>query len=415
MSDAAPRSFPALRHPGFRMFFICQALAMSADVIEHVISYFVLFHTFHSPALQGFAVIAHWLPFLTLSVYSGGLAERFDVRRIIQVGMGMFAGVSLAWGWVFLSGHAQMWHAIVLLIIHGLAGVLWNPAAQLLLYDIVGPNELQSAVRLSATARYLGLLVGPGVGALMLAVLGPVRGIFLNALIYLPMILWLARAPYGPKFRAVDVLPPRVVRGFQEVFATLRLIRDNPILLSMTLLAAAASGFIGNAYQAQMPEFAVDLGHGDPGVDYYAIIAADALGALTAGIVLESRALLVARPRTAFILALLWCLALAGFALFHSFGVVLALLVVAGFVELSFNSMAQALVQIHAPVDARARVIGVFLTASLGMRMFGGITVGLLGSLIGVHWSLALSAAALFVVVLVLLERFAIRPATPAA
>jgi hypothetical protein len=55
------------------------------------------------------------------------------------------------------------------------------------------------------------------------------------------------------------------------------------------------------------------------------------------------------------------------------------------------------------------------MTASLGMRMFGGITVGLLGSLIGVHWSLALSAAALFVVVLVLLERFAIRPATPAA
>ena len=34
MSDAAPRSFPALRHPGFRMFFICQALAMGADVIE---------------------------------------------------------------------------------------------------------------------------------------------------------------------------------------------------------------------------------------------------------------------------------------------------------------------------------------------------------------------------------------------
>ena len=32
--------------------------------------------------------------------------------------------------------------------------------------------------------------------------------------------------------------------------------------------------------------------------------------------------------------------------------------------------------------------------ASLGLRAFSGISVGLLGSLIGVHWSLALSALA---------------------
>jgi hypothetical protein len=30
--------------------------------------------------------------------------------------------------------------------------------------------------------------------------------------------------------------------------------------------------------------------------------------------------------------------------------------------------------------------------ASLGLRAFSGISVGLLGSLAGVHWSLALSA-----------------------
>jgi hypothetical protein len=30
--------------------------------------------------------------------------------------------------------------------------------------------------------------------------------------------------------------------------------------------------------------------------------------------------------------------------------------------------------------------------ASLGLRAFSGVTVGLAGSLIGIHWSLALSA-----------------------
>ena len=56
--------------------------------------------------------------------------------------------------------------------------------------------------------------------------------------------------------------------------------------------------------------------------------------------------------------------------------------------------MAQSLVQINAPPDMRGRVIGLFNMATLGLRAFSGISVGLLGSLIGIHWSLALSALA---------------------
>ena len=61
-------SFSALRHPGFRWFFIGNALAMMADNIEHVISYWVIFQKFQSPTLAGFAVISHWVPFLFFSI-----------------------------------------------------------------------------------------------------------------------------------------------------------------------------------------------------------------------------------------------------------------------------------------------------------------------------------------------------------
>ncbi len=409
MSAVPKRSFSALRHAGFRWFLVCSSLAMTADVIEHVLSYYVIFQKFHSPALAGAAVVSHWVPYLTLSVYAGGLAERFDLRRVIQLGMLLFIGCSLAWGWVFLTGDAKQWQAVVLLIVHGIAGVLWGPASQLLLHEIVPAEELQSAVRLGATGRYLGLLVGPGIGGVLFLVLGPVRGIFVNALIYLPMVYWLWRAPYGPRFRPASAQPTRAVRGFGDMLAAIRVIRENPILLSMTLLAAAASFFIGNAYQAQMPGFARDLGQANMGVAYSALLCADAFGALTAGIVLESWALLAPRPRTAIVLALVWCAALGGFALAHAYALVLGLLAIAGFVELSFSSMAQALVQMNAPVEVRARVIGVFAMASMGMRTFSGLTIGFLGSVIGIHWSLAWSAAAFFVVASVLGRRFAWR------
>jgi MFS family permease len=388
------------------MYFFGTATAMLADNIEHVISYWVIFQKFHSPALGGFAVISHWAPFLLFSVYSGALADRFDPRRIIQLGMLTFMSVSIAWGVLFTTGALQEWHARVLLIIHGLAGVLWGPASQLLLHDIVEPEVLPSAVRLGATARYLGMLTGPAVGGALLLAFGPAHGIFINALIYLPMIAWLWKAPYGPKFRAVSSDAKPAVRGFSDLIATFSSIRNNATVLCMVFLAGLAALFVGNAYQAQMPGFAFDLGHGDPGVSYSMLLAADAAGALAAGFVLESRGLSHPAARTALVLAMAWCAALASFALIRVYPIALALLFAAGFLELAFNSMAQALVQLSAPVSIRGRVIGAYSMAASGMRMFSGITVGLVGGLIGIHSSLSLSAAVLFVALAVVWGTF---------
>jgi MFS family permease len=387
------QSFAALRHPAFRAYFFTSALAMMADSIEHVISYWMMFEKFHSQALGGFAVVSHWLPFLLFSVYSGALADRFDPRRIIQLGMLCFIIVSLSWGYLFVTGSMEMWHAMVLLVIHGFAGVLWGPASQLFIHDIVGPAQLQSAVRLAATARILGQLMGPAVGGGIMLVFGPAHGILVNALIYLPLVFWLWKAPFKARTHHA-----RAISGIADIVSVIRAIAGNRTIVSMTLLAGGASLFVGNAYQAQMPEFAHDLGHGRADIAYSMLLAADAAGALIAGIVLESRGLLRARPKTAFILAMLWCCAIGGFAAATAYPLAFALLFVAGFVQLSFSSMAQTLVQVNAPPEIRGRVIGLFSMSGLGMRAFSGITVGVLGGMIGVHWSLALSAMALFAI-----------------
>jgi len=392
------QSFAALRHGGFRPYLIYSTMAMMADSIEHVISYWVVFQKFQSPALGGFAVLSHWLPFLFFSVHSGALADRFDPRRLIQIGMGCFITASLAWGYFFATGTLEMWHAQIILVLHGCAGVLWAPASQLLIHDIVGKEQLPSAVRLNATARYLGLLLGPGIGGGILLLLGPVAGIIVNALIYLPLVFWLWKAPYGPKFRKTPDAPRPALRGLGDIIDTARVVGANRLLLSMTLLAGCTSFLVGNAYHAQMPEFARDLGHGDVGMLYSMLLAADAAGALLAGVALESSGKLQPRARTAFILVMIWCSALVAFAMAPVYAMALAALFVAGFVELAFSSMAMTLVQLNAPDQVRGRVIGFYSICSLGMRAFAGATIGFGGLIVGIHWSLALSAGVLFIV-----------------
>jgi len=402
-ASAPTQSFAALRHPGFRRYFTFSVMSMMADNIEHVISYWIIYQQFHSPTLGGIAVLTHWLPFLLFAVYSGALADRFDPRRIIQIGLLMYMAVSAAWGLLFLTDSLEMWHAAALLVVHGLAGVLWVPANQLLVHDIVGHAQLQSAVRLNATGRQLGMLLGPAIGGGLMLALGPAWGILANVLIYVPLLVWLWKAPYGHHARGGGPKPgAKRFGGWSDVPAVVRDVAGNRTIVSMILLAGCASLFVGNAYQAQMPQFAAHLGHGHAGVTYSALLSAEAAGALVAGIVLESRGLLRADPRTAFLLTLMWCLCIGGFALAQVYALALGLLFAAGFFNLAFNAMAQTLVQLHAPEQVRGRVIGLYGMSSLGMRAFSGITVGMLGSLIGIHTSLTVSAMALLAVTMAL-------------
>ena len=393
-------AFAALRHPGSRAYLVCTALVMMADSIEHVVSYWMMFQKFQSHVLAGFAVISHWVPFLLFSVWAGALADRFDPRRIIQIGMVLFMLASLAWGVLFVTGTLDRWHAVAILVIHGLAGVLWGPASQMLIQDIVPPAQLQSGVRLIATARTLGVLLGPAIGGAMMLAMGPGLTVLLNAAIYLPLTLWLWKAPYGPRFRKGPVPRRAALRGLADVVATLRAIKGNHVIISMTLLTGIAAFFVGHAYQPLLPAFAVELGFPRNEIAYSVLLAASAAGALVAGVGLEIRGALKASPRTATLLVILWCFATGGFAFATNYYLALFLLFVSGFLHLAYSAMAQTLVQLEAPVEIRGRVLGLYSTSAFGLLSFSGVTVGFGAGLVGIHASLGFSTLALLVFVL---------------
>jgi len=394
-------AFAALHHKDFRSYFWTTALAMMADSIEHVISYWLLYQKFHSPVLAGFAVLSHWTPFLLFAVYFGAMADRYDCRKVIQVAQIMYMSVSAAWAFLFWTDTIQLWHACVLLVVHGMAGVLWGPGSQLLIHDIVGREQLQSAIRLNSTSRQLGILFGPAVGGGLMLVFSPSVGLVVNTLIYLPLTIWLLTVPYTGHSRA-GAAPARRAIGWGDAIQVLREVANNRPIVTMVVLGGCVSFFVGSAFQATMPEFAHDLGTEKAGVAYSALLGANAAGAVVGGFLLEGRAWLPPSVKTAFISAILWCVAIASFALSENYYMSLILLFCAGVLNLTFSSMAQTIVQLRSPAALRGRVIGLYSMASMGFKAFSGLTVGVVGGLIGVHWSLALSAMVLMAITLAL-------------
>jgi MFS family permease len=281
-------AFAALHHKDFRAYFVATMLAMMADNIEHVISYWLLFEKFRSPVLAGFAVLSHWTPFLLFAVYFGAMADRYDCRKVIQVAQIMYMGVSAAWAFLFWTDTIEVWHACVLLVIHGMAGVLWGPGSQLLIHDIVGREQLQSAIRLNSTSRQLGILFGPAVGGGLMLLLSPAAGLVVNTLIYLPLTVWLLTVPYTGHSRE-GAAPARRAMRWRDAFQIIREVSGNRPVITMVALGGCVSFFVGTAFQATMPEFAHDLGTEKADFAYSALLGANAAGAVVGGFLLEGR------------------------------------------------------------------------------------------------------------------------------
>jgi MFS family permease len=411
---AAPPRFAALRVPAYRRYFTFSLMSMMADNIEHVISYWVMFQAFHSAALGGFAVISHWVPFLLFSLYTGALADRYDCRRLIQISQALFMLASTAWGLLFLSGRLQMWHAVVLLVVHGAAGVIGAPATQLIIHDMVPVEDLPSAIRLNASSRYLSILLGPAVGGGLMLLLGPAWGLLTNVLIYLPFTILLKRFPYtGHAARGAG--RTAATFGFADAWNVFAAVRTESRIMTMVIVAGATSFFVGNAFQAQMPEYADFLGADQTGTRYTMLLAADAAGAVIGVLLLETANFSRPTVQAAIASAGLWGVTMGLFPLTRSYPTAIALLVLAGVFNIAFQSMSQTLVQMLAPSQIRGRVVGLFNMAMLGLRAGSGLTVGLLGTLVGVRLSLAVSSFAVVLVSIGLLARELRARAVPGA
>jgi MFS family permease len=177
----------------------------------------------------------------------------------------------------------------------------------------------------------------------------------------------------------------------------IREVAANPVLVSMVLLGGLGSFFVGASLQTSMPVFAGDLGAGSAGLAYGVLLFATGAGGVIGGVLLEATGWI--RPDVP---AAVWSTALYGaatlvFAVTTSYPLALAMLVLGGVANLASMSIGQTVVQLEAPPAERGRVLGVYGISANGLRAGSGFTVGLLGAAVGLHTSLAWSAAALCV------------------
>ena len=186
--------------------------------------------------------------------------------------------------------------------------------------------------------------------------------------------------------------------GLLDSFRVLGTVRHHREILTVLVLAALASITVGTVLQNAMPVFGNLLaGATDPDFMYGSLLFALGAGAVLGGFALEVTGWVRADLRAVVVATGTLGAFAAAFSLTRNAPLALAALFFAGISQITAESAGMSIVQLKAPDDQRGRVIGSYSMFGPGMRSFSGVTVGVLGSFMGIPTTVLVGGVVLVV------------------
>jgi MFS family permease len=388
-SSALHSTFSSLELPNYRRYIGGQSISLIGTWMQMTAQSWLVLSLTHSATTLGVIVALQTLPVLVLTPYGGVIADRVDKRRLmvmLQAAMGVQA---LILGVLTITGAVTVFEIGALALLLGLNNAFENPSRQSFMLEMVGPEHLRNAVSLNSTLVNVARVVGPGIGGILIAVVGTGVCFLFNAASFVAVVYSLSTL--NPQLLNPAKPAGRAKGQLREGF---RYVRRTPGLL-IPLIMMAVVGCLAYEFQVSLPYLASNGLHaGSSGYGF--ITAAMGVGAVVCGLVLASRG------RTGVRL-----LIMAVFA----FGVALALATVApdlvteliamalvGGASVVFMSAGNATLQLRSDPAMRGRVMALWFVAFQGSTPIGSPIVGAVMSAFGARAGLGLGALTCFVV-----------------
>ena len=179
---------------------------------------------------------AAMLPILVGAAPAGMLVDRFDRRRLLLVTQVLLLSIGLLLAALTVTGAITLWMVIVIAFVSGLVAAVDGPARQVFVLDLVGRERLASAVGLYEVVMNAARVIGPSVGGLLLALVGPAACFAFNACTYLlPLgVLVTLRVRSTASVRDADAPTVSFRDGMAFAFR-------HPVIRACLLLAAAST------------------------------------------------------------------------------------------------------------------------------------------------------------------------------
>jgi len=382
--NATQDAFATLRYRDFSIVTLNQFCLTLAILIQEIIVAYSLYKITKDPLTLGLIGLAEAIPFITLSLWGGYFADRFNKQTIMKICLFFAIPLPLVlWGLFHAYGlkHIELstlsWGVYAVIFGLGTIRGFYNPSATSLKPFLIPREIYANGATWTTIGWQSGVIIGPMLGGFMLAFLGRETSLIIVAVL-LSLCFLLVNLLSKRTFPKIET--ERVLQSLGEGF---RFIAKTKIVLwaiSLDLVSVLFGGVI-----ALLPIFAEDiLKIGPEGLGY--LRAAPSIGALITMIALTR----FPPTRHAWRNMLL---AVAGFGLFtllfaysNYLWLSLFALAMTGACDSISVVIRQTILQIYPPENMRGRVAavnGMFVSSSNELGAFeSGLAAKYLGPVI---------------------------------
>jgi len=328
------------------------------------------------------------VPLLLLALPAGAVADLFD-RKIIL--MASSATMMLAaGGMVFatFTGLDSPARLVALGVVLGVGVAFFNPAWQAIVPGLVPQHLVPGAIALNSASGGVATALGPALGGLLVATVGPAWSFIVATSGYAVMLATSYLAQPLTSDSDVDTVPTAIAGG-------IRYLRFSNGYLALLLLGSSF-GFTSAALRAMLPNLTSDALGGDAGL-YGILLGVFGVGATLGGFTRHHGSRLLGRRMIPLSIV---AFGLAGVAVgaVKSVVVVFAGVAISGLLWTWILATMNTVFQMLTPDWVRGRTMAAFVLAVFGILPIGALSAGALADFVGAGFALLIFSIAVVIV-----------------
>lgn len=394
--------FPAIKNSNYRLYFTGQMISITGTWLQIVAQGWLVLKLTNSAFMIGLVAAVAALPTLLFSLFGGVIVDRFPKRKILIFTQSSAMILALILGFLTLAGIINIWEIIVLAFLLGMVMAIDAPARQAFVVEMVGKEDLPSAIALNSGIFNGARVIGPSVAGFLIALVGVggafiINGVSYVAVVFALFLMHLSSSPRHSKANPILAIKEGITYSMRH-----------PIIRTLLIFAGITSIF-GWSYSTILPYIVEHtFGIGAEGLGY--LYAASGVGALAGTVVVS--AFSKKASSLAFILVgnALFAIGAILFSFTSNLFFGLAFLFLLGFGLLLQFSTINTVIQSMVEDKYRGRVMSIYTIMFLGLLPLGNLQIGFFSEHFGTGFAIRLGAVITFLFgVMVYLSRSRIR------
>lgn len=359
----------ALERRNYRLFVAGQLVSLIGTWTQALAQDWLVYRLTGSAFWLGVASLCQQAPAFLFASLGGVIADRHRRRTILVVTQSSAMVLAFALAALTLSGHVGVAQVLVLAVLLGAVRAVDSPSRQAFVPEMVGRDNLGSAVALNTTMVTGASFIGPAIAGVAIKVLGEGWCFLVNGASFLAVIaalLAMRDLPPPTKGIARESMRARLHEGFRFA-ASHEGVRALLLLLALVMLA-------GMPFATLMPIFATTILHGDAQT-LGLLMGAPGLGAVLVGLVLATHRRSGSYRRIA-VACGMYSILLVAFSQARTLWLALAILVPLGMASMIQLTTTNTLIQSMTPDALRGRVMAIWFMIFMGFAPVGSVVAG---------------------------------------